>query len=283
MAWRTVGLICVSVPILNIILLCFVSFFFFNNNKKFISKTKISIFFIIFHNSWQIPETPLWLLSKNRTDSAEKALCRLRGWVSREVVAEELQELQRYSERTKSCSACLKKNQKCPHPLPNWVARLHELKRKQTLKPFFIVISLIFILQFTRVLTSRPFIVQIFKAYESPIAPDQAAAVLSFVINLANIISLFLLQFTGKRRLYLTMLTVIFLCSVVICGYGFAFLPRGYNSFDQSPDFSLDNKSLAYIPFVCIIIFSFCSFCGVSSMPSQMLSELFSFKYVNCY
>lgn len=122
----------------------------------------------------------------------------------------------------------------------------------------------------------------ILKAYESPIRPDHAVVLLSFVINLANIISLFLLHITGKRRLYLTMLTVIFLCSVVICGYGFAVLPPGYNSFDQSPGFSLDNKNLAYIPFVCIIIFSFCSFCGVNSMPSICLSELLSFKYVNC-
>lgn len=47
--WRMVGLVCMGAPIITTIALCFV------------------------------PETPLWLLSKNRTAEAEKALCWLRG------------------------------------------------------------------------------------------------------------------------------------------------------------------------------------------------------------
>lgn len=46
--WRTVGLICLCVPILTVIALIFV------------------------------PETPHWLISKKRIERAEKALCWLR-------------------------------------------------------------------------------------------------------------------------------------------------------------------------------------------------------------
>lgn len=225
-----------------------------------------------------MPETPLWLLSKNRTLDAEKALCWLRGWVERENVIQELQALQRYSERFKSCGMCLKLNQKCGHPLPTLVQKLKELKRKQTLKPFFIVMSLFFIALFSGIFSMSTFVVQIFKAYDSPIPPDKAAALLSFANNLGNIIFLCLIRFTGKRRLYLTMLTVVFLCSAIVSAYGFSVLPSGYNSFDQSQTFSLRNKSIGFIPFVSIILWSFCAYCGVNVMPWQLLSEVFPYK-----
>lgn len=88
-----------------------------------------------------------------------------------------------------------------------------------------------------------------------------------------------LVKFTGKRKLYLTMLSMVFLCAAVVAGYGFAVLPNGYNSFDQSQHFTLENKHLAYIPFIAICVWSFCSFCIVRGLPWQMLSELFPFKY----
>lgn len=123
-----------------------------------------------------------------------------------------------------------------------------------------------------------PFVVQIFKAYDSPIAPDKAAALLSFVNNIANIVFLCVIRFTGKRLLYLTMLTMTLLSALAICVYGFVILPSGYNSFDQTQTFSLENKQLGYIPFIFIIIWSFCLFGGVSTMPWQMISEIFPYK-----
>lgn len=45
----------------------------------------------------QVPETPIWLLSRGRREDAVKALCWLRGWVSEDQVQEEFQEILRYS------------------------------------------------------------------------------------------------------------------------------------------------------------------------------------------
>lgn len=218
------------------------------------------------------------MLSKNRSLQADDSLCWLRGWAPKEATFDEFQALQRYNDRSKSCGSCIKRNLMCSHPLTSVVEKYREFKRKQTLKPLFIIVTLVCMLQISRVITIKPFILQIFKAYESPIPPDQAAAVLNFMNIIAHVIFLFVTHFIGKRRLYLTMLMAVFLSTAVLCAYGFAVLPIGYNSFSSSKGLSLENKNLAYIPFVCIIFGSFCTFCGVSAVPSQMMSELFKFK-----
>lgn len=125
-----------------------------------------------------------------------------------------------------------------------------------------------------------PFIVQIFKAYDSPIAPDQTAVIFSFVNNLGTLAFLILIRFTGKRPLFLTMLGGVILSATIICIYGFVVLPSGYNSFDHAKYFSLENhKQLTYIPFICIFLWVFCS-ASVLSMGWQLVSEIFPYKYV---
>lgn len=200
----------------------------------------------------QTPETPQWLLSKNRTKQAEKSLRWLRGWVPAETVAHDFQELQRHSERSKSCNACIKQNLQCSHPPPSLSEKFSELKRKRVLKPFAILLAMFFLTQFTGMLSTRPFIIQIFKAYESPIEPDYAATLLSIADNLGNLTFILLVRFTGKRNLYMTMGAGIFFSSLIISIYGFIYLPSGYISFDlQKQSFELDDKQLAYIPMVC--------------------------------
>lgn len=222
----------------------------------------------------------MWLLSKDRTVEAEKSLQWLRGWVSKSEVAQEFQELQRYNDQSRSCDACIQENQKCPHPLPTLREKIRLLVQPQILKPFFIVTVVFAIGLLTGITGMLPFIVQIFKAYDCPIPPDHTAVIFSFVSNLGIGVFLILMRFTGKRPLYLAMLGSIAVITAVISVYGFILLPSGYNSFDQTHFFTLDesHKLLTYIPFIGIILWNFCTYCCVNCMAWQLVSEVFPYK-----
>lgn len=227
----------------------------------------------------QVPETPQWLLSVGKEKEAENALRWLRGWVSKEAVAEEFSEMQRHSERTAACPSCTKQNLTCTHPSPTFGDKLRELKRKQTMKPFTIVLLLFIFNQFTGVLSMRPFLAQIFKAYKTPIAPDKAMVVMSSFDNVANLLFLCLVHFTGKRIIYLTSTAAVSLSALGVACFGFICLPSGYVSFHKAYEsFELQNEELGYISMILLFVWGFFSQLGLFTMPWNLLSEIFPFR-----
>lgn len=125
----------------------------------------------------------------------------------------------------------------------------------------------------------RSFVVQIFKAYQSPIPSDENVMICGLIENVANVIFLCSVRLFGKRPFYLAMTLGIFISSFMISCYGFIFLPSGFNSFDHSNQtFDLDDPSLTYIPTVCLYVWIFCTFCGFYGMCYMLLSELYPLR-----
>lgn len=128
-------------------------------------------------------------------------------------------------------------------------------------------------------LSMRPFIVQLFKAYESPIPSDNIVLFLGYSDNIAKLIFMCSIRIVGKRRIFFIMSAGILISSLVISVYGFIYLPSGFHSFDQqNRTFHLTNSSLAYIPTICLYVWIFCTLCGFIQMPWILLSELYPFK-----
>lgn len=159
----------------------------------------------------QIPETPLWLLSKNRSEDALKSLQWLRGWVSPKAVEKEFASIVRYNEYSKACAECVKAERKCTHPPPTAAQKLKELIRKRTLKPFAVLLIVFFITQFSGMQAMRPYIVLILTAYGTPISPNWATVALGVTGIVGTITCVLTVKFIGKRRLFLISLAEVIL------------------------------------------------------------------------
>lgn len=150
-----------------------------------------------------MPETPIWLLSKNRPVDAMKSLQWLRGWVSSQDVWTEYSILAQYNELSNSCANCRKQKMKCSHPAPTICDKLKDITRKRTLKPFIMITILYFLMEFSGMFVMRPYLVQILNAYGIPVRTNLITVYLGLIGVVSNICLLFIVKLLGKRRIYL--------------------------------------------------------------------------------
>lgn len=187
--WRITALICCSVPLTTV---SFLLFYFIYLNLYFIQAIAICF----------VPETPFWLMARNRKDDALKSLMWLRGWVKDpKHVEKEFKEIQRYSEDANRCVACQKGDQKCTHKSSSSAELVKELFRKRTLKPFILVITMFVFCQFSGLTAMRPYLVQIFQAFSVPINSSWATVAIGVLGFAANIACTCLIKTLGKRKI----------------------------------------------------------------------------------
>ncbi|CRK97315.1 CLUMA_CG010709, isoform A [Clunio marinus] len=245
--WRLTALICCSVPITTAIAICFV------------------------------PETPFWLMAKNRKEDAMKSLMWLRGWVSDpKIVEKEFKEIERYSSDSNRCVSCQKSDVKCNHKSASTIELLKELFRKRTLKPFSLVMTMFLFCQFSGLSAMRPYLVQIFQAFAVPIDASWATVVIGILGFAANIMCTIIIKPIGKRKIALISMlgTCVSISSLAV--YAYIVLPPGLTSFDKH-NFDSHN-TLGYIPLTCIYALAFFTSLGLMPVPWMLLSEVFPFK-----
>lgn len=167
-------------------------------------------------NEFKVPESPIWLLSKNKPQQALKSLQWLRGWVSSDAVCTEFLELQRYNESSNSCSNCKKQSVKCIHSVPSLLDRIKDIKHRRTLKPFILITIMYILMEFSGMFVMRPYIVQILNAYGIPLDAHLTTVILGSLGVFANICLLSTIKLFGKRKIYLCSTVVTFLSCFVL-------------------------------------------------------------------
>lgn len=244
--WRTVALVCVFVPVF----------------------TMVAIYFV--------PETPFWLLARDRTSEALKSLQWLRGWVSAKEVEKEFSEMQRYSKYSTKCTPCQKSEKKCDHPAPGFRAHLRELVRRRTLKPMIIVTVFFAVTQFCGMAGMRPYLVQIFQAYGAPVDSSWATVIVGLMKFLANILCMLVVKFVGKRRISLYSIAGTSICCLSLAIYGSIYLPSGWSSFDKHV--LEDVPGDGTFPMLILFALAFITSAGMIPIPWMLLSEVFPYK-----
>lgn len=140
-----------------------------------------------------------------------KSLQWLRGCVSRDTVFDEYKSLQQYSARSRICSRCsAKETMQCDHT-ESILSKIKQLRTKRIMKPFVLAIALQFFLQFSAIMTWRPYIIQILNAYAIRWNASYTAVVMSSMGLVAKICSISLIKLIGKRKLYLVASAVTYL------------------------------------------------------------------------
>lgn len=156
-----------------------------------------------------MPETPLWLLSRNRQADALRSLKFLRGWVDASTVQNEFNDLQRCKISAQICYTCEKQNEICHHPPPTIRDKIRDLFRRRTLRPFILLGSLFFLSAFCGITPYRPYIVQVLYFYESPIDANEVVVWLGYVGLLSNVILICCIHYFGKRTIYLLSMAIV--------------------------------------------------------------------------
>ena len=109
----------------------------------------------------------------------------LRGWVPQSAVQTEFDDMKRHNDLSNSCEPCKMFNITCNHDIQNqttWQA-VKELFRKKSLKPYLILMVLCGVTAFTGSRQLIVYLVQILKAYRSPVNPNLGAVVYLIQIN----------------------------------------------------------------------------------------------------
>ncbi|XP_055309425.1 facilitated trehalose transporter Tret1-like [Sitodiplosis mosellana] len=224
---------------------------------------------------WFIPESPMWLLSKQRDEAALKSLQWLRGWVPQSAVESEFESIKRYKESSNSCAACKKISKKCTHLSAQTTSQaVNELIRKRTMKPFLILFVMCTVSYFcgTHHLTS--FMVQILNTYRSPMNPNWASVLVAFIGASGTLAGIIGLKMLGKRRLFLVSSAGNTLSAFGLTIYGFLYLPPNSKSFEHKRNEEMADACLPLIMFCCMRFFTTITLL----VPFSMLSELYSMK-----
>lgn len=104
----------------------------------------------------QVPESPIWLLSKVKDDVAFESHKWLRGWRATSIMAAKFQHMQRSRDRLLSCRICRAWELRCYHTPPSVGEKLHDILKKKWLKPMLCIAILFLIAELYSTKTEGP-------------------------------------------------------------------------------------------------------------------------------
>lgn len=278
---------------------CLLAIIFVNKSVKFKNiphKYRNVLFY-----QFQVPESPYWLLYKDRPKDAMASLQWLRGWVSPQTVHKEFTELQTFSNISNACVYCEKQSVRCYHPKASLLDKIKVLKRERYANPCILMFSLIFFNEFSAMIIWQSYIIQVLNALGSPIHPNWATVLNSAIGFCASIFLISTVKKLGKRKLYLTSTLVVVICSFALSEefslwnrnsniflkmivdftgvYGFILLPPGWTSFKKNSDDTLISLEQIremvgdynYLALALVLIMQFGTKIGLAGIPYMYL------------
>ncbi|CAG4967332.1 unnamed protein product [Parnassius apollo] len=198
---------------------------------------------------WWMPETPQYLLSRNRRRDAEKVLRWLRGPDA--DLTGELEDMQKDVDDASRQRAGM----------------LSMVTNKASLMALICSLGLMFFQQFSGINAVIFYTNNIFQSAGSNIPPAIATIIVGVVQTIATYISSLLIERAGRRILLLQSCIIMGFC-LIILGIYFKIQADGVNL-----------SVVGWIPLVCLVLFIISFSLGFGPIPWMMMAELFSVEF----
>ncbi|XP_047524305.1 facilitated trehalose transporter Tret1-like [Pieris napi] len=236
--WRHVALLNIIFTVLAVIALCFV------------------------------PESPHWLVSRERYNDARKSLQWLRGWTTPQRVDAELRDIE----------ALYNKKQEAEGKVETVYERLSLYTERSFLIPFFLVSYAFFVGHFSGMTTLQTYAVSIFQMLEAPIDKYYATLILGVLQIVGSGGCVLMVHYTGKRPLTFFSTAGAGVCCLLVAGYdGYIqnnILPSAVNS-TLGTVVTMNNPN-SWIPTTLLMLLALITHTGIRLLPWILIGEVFS-------
>lgn len=199
-----------------------------------------------------VPESPTWLISKNRLEEARQSLCKIYGvQTHNDGVLEEIESLVNYKEKTK-----------ISHDNKTCTSQLKQLLQPNCLKPFVLVLTYFFFQQFSGSFVVVFYAIDIVKEAGVTMDPYTAIVTIAFTRFFSSILVSFLSKIYGRRPLSIVSGAGMTICMITLALYLFL----------------ITKNTFTWIPIVLLMAYFFTSTLGFLTMPFAMAAECFPGK-----
>lgn len=215
-----------------------------------------------------VPETPIWLIYKNRYLDARKSLAWLRGWTSLNEIELEFQDLCKQLGKAEEIgienpeTVTMTKLSKFEH--------LKLFTKKNFFWPYSLVALTFFLGHFNGMNALQTFAIKIFAAVKSPIDKYHATVILGIVELLGCVACVILVHFTGKRVINFISLLGSGCCFFIVATYTYI---TDIKFLEGS---SHTDVKYNWIPTFFLITAAFLSYVGIRILPWILTGEVFS-------
>lgn len=228
LTWRQVALINCVIPILGFILLCF------------------------------IPETPIWLLSKNRSSDAKKSLAWLRGWTVEKNIEAEFEEL------------CLKMKEDIKeNESKTFLDNIYFLSKKEVYWPLILISYIFFLVHFGGSTSITTYAVTIFRSLKAPIDEYYVTVILGVSQLVGTMFCVGFIYVLGKRLITFISLFGTGLSILVVAVYIYL------QDLLYLNEYQVEKTQTHWVPVVFIIVSAFLAFLSIIHLPWNLVGEVF--------
>lgn len=209
-----------------------------------------------------IPESPLWLLFRNRDEEAKRSLAWLRGWSSLESVTDEFDDL------LSKVQECVPKDLDQPRKI---LDKFKFLGKREVYWPLFLVSYAYFLSHFNGTTSFITYSVLIFDALKAPINEYHATVIMGSVQALGCAISVLIVHILGRRKLNFISVIGSGVCYMCIAIYIYF---NGIFDLKQDESAAYDGTK-HWVPTSVLILATFIFAVGIRILPWVLMGELF--------